>query len=34
MGNASLTTGVFPEIWKYAMVLPLITRADQENVKN
>ena len=32
--NTSLTTGVFPEIWKHAMVIPLLKKGDQENVSN
>ena len=32
--NTSLTTGVFPEIWKHAMVIPLFKKGDQENVSN
>ncbi len=32
--NTSLTTGVFPEIWKHAMIIPLFKKGDQENVSN
>ncbi len=32
--NTSLTTSVFPDIWKQAMVIPLFKKGDQENVSN
>ncbi len=32
--NTSLTTGVFPENWKHAMVIPLFRKGDLENVSN
>ncbi|RUM30450.1 MAG: hypothetical protein DSY42_04590 [Aquifex sp.] len=32
--NTSLTTGVFPETWKHAMVIPFFKKGDQENVSN
>ncbi len=30
--NTSLTTGAFSEIWKHALVIPLLKKGDQENV--
>ncbi len=32
--NTFLTTGVFPEIWKHALIIPLFKKGDQENVSN
>ncbi len=32
--NTSLTTGVFAEIWKNAMIFPLFKKGDQESVSN
>ncbi len=32
--NTSLTTGVFPENWKHAIVIPLFKTGDPENVSN
>ncbi len=32
--NTSLTTGVFPQVWKHALVIPLFKKGDQESVNN
>ncbi len=30
--NTSITTGVFPQVWKHALVIPLFKKGDQESV--
>ncbi len=32
--NTSLTTGVFPQVWKHALVIPLFKKGDQDSVNN
>lgn len=32
--NTSLTTGIFPEMWKHALVVPVFKKGDQESVNN
>ncbi len=32
--NTYLTTGVLPQAWKYALVIPLFKKGDQESVNN
>ncbi len=32
--NTSLTTGVFPQVWKHALVIPLFKKGDQESVND
>ncbi len=32
--NTSITTGVFPQVWKHALVIPLFKKGDQNSVNN